>query len=226
MTTPPKLRYGYTLTALDDLTRIALSQTVDGRGLMSAADRYHIVWSGIALALYEAADRPSREDLVRAGWRALAEARTQEMQAHGYRLDSGQVRIRHSFDSYWRTPGEPAEERLIERLAIRQSLGVLSPRQRAAVVAVAAFGDYDEAQTALSITRGTLTEHLMNARRRVLETWMPGETPIPPRYVHNRKPIEHGTPHGARAHRKRRERPCEACRAAAPPDPRSERRAA
>lgn len=226
MASDTHVRYGFTLPALDDLTRIALSQTVDGRGLMSAADRYHVVWSGIALALYEAEERPSREDLVRAGWRALAAARDQEMQAHGYRLDGGEVRIRSSFDAYWRTPGEPAEERLVERLAVQQTLKVLSRRQHDAVTAVAALGGYDAAQTALGISRGTLTEHLMNARRRVLEAWMPGETPIPPRYVHDRKPIRCGTPHGARAHRKRRERPCEACRAAMPPDPRPERTAA
>lgn len=226
MTTPVRLRYGYTLAVLDDLTRVALSQTVDGRGLMSAADRYHIVWSGIAVALYEAAERPPREDLVRAGWRALAEARTQEMQAHGYRLRDGEVRIRGSFEAFWRTPGEPAEDRLIERLALRQTLTALTGTQRAAAAAVACLGSYDAAQDALGITRASLTYRLMAARVRMLELWMPGETPIPPRYVHNRKPIRHGTPHGARAHRKRRERPCEACRAAAPPDPRSGRSAA
>lgn len=220
------LRYGYTLAALDDLTRVALSQTVDGRGLMSAADRYHVVWSGIALALYEADERPSREDLVRAGWKALADSRVQEMQAHGYRLDKGEVRIRASFEAYWRTPGEPVEERVIERLAVWQTVKVLTRRQQAAVAAVAALGGYDAAQEALGVTRSTLTEHLMNARRQVLQLWMPGETPIPPRYVHDRKPIRCGTPHGARAHRKRRERPCEECRAATPPDPRTERRAA
>lgn len=208
------LRHGYTLTTLDVLTRIALSQTVDGRGLMSAADRYHTVWSGIALALYEADQRPSREDLVRAGWRALAEARDQEMQAHGYRLDDGEVRIRRSFEAYWRTPGEPAEDRIIERLAVQQTVKALTRRQRDTVAAVAALGGYAAAQEALGVTRSTLTEHLMNARCRVLQLWMPGETPIPPRYVHDREPINHGTPHGARAHRKRRERPCEDCRTA------------
>ena len=226
MASENRVRHGYTLATLDDLTRVALSQTIDGRGLMSAADRYHVVWSGIAVALYEADQRPTREDLVRAGWRALAEARDQEMQAHGYRLDHGEVHIRHAFGAYWRTPGEPAEERLIEHLAVQQTLSVLSPRQRAAVTAVAALGGYAAAQTALGITRSTLTDHLMNARLRVLEAWMPGETPIPPRYVHDRKPIKHGTPHGARAHRKRRERPCEECRAAVPPDSRTERSAA
>lgn len=226
MTSPVRLRFGYTLAQLDDLTRIALSQTSDGRGLMSAADRYHVVWSGIALALYEAAQHPTREELVRAGWKALAAARTQEMQAHGYRLDAGEVHVRSSFAAYWQTPGEPAEERLIERIAVRQTLAALSPRQRASVTAVAALGGYDAAQDALGITRSTLTEHLMNSRRRVLELWMPGETPVPPRYVHDRKPVRCGTPHGARAHRKRRERPCEACRAATPPDTRSERTAA
>ena len=221
-----RLRFGYTLATLDDLTRVALSQTVDGRGLMSAADRYHVVWSGIALALYEADERPSREDLVRAGWKALADSRGQEMQTHGYRVDDGEVRVRGSFEAYWRTPGEPAEDRIVERLAVEQTVKALTRRQRDTVAAVAALGGYDAAQEALGVSRSTLTDHLMNARRRVLELWMPGETPVPPRYVHDRKPIKHGTAHGARAHRKRRERPCEECRAAVPPDPRTERSAA
>lgn len=221
-----KIRFGYSLPDLDDLARIALSQTPDGRGLLSAADRYHIAWSGIALALYEAEERPSREDLIRAGWKALAEARTQEMQAHGLRLDAGEVHTRPAFEAYWRTPGEPAEERLIERLAVSQTLTALTGSQRAAAAAVASLGSYEAAQQALGITRAALTYRLMAARVRVLELWMPGETPIPPRYVHDRKPVRCGTPHGARAHRKRRERPCEACRAAASPEPWSARGAA
>lgn len=220
-----KIRFGYSLLDLDTLTRVALSQTVDGRGLLSAADRYHTVWSGIALALYEAEQWPSREELVHAGWRALADARGQEMQAHGFRLDDGRVRVRHAFGAYWRTPGEPAEETLVERLAVRQVVQVLTRGQWAAVSAVASLGSYQAAQEALGITRASLTYRLMAARVAVLRAWMPGETPVPPRYVHDRKPVRCGTPHGARAHRKRRERPCEACRAAAPPDPRSGRAA-
>lgn len=215
VTTYRRLRHGYTVTDLDHLTRTALATTHD-RWILSAADRYHLAWSGIAVALYTATTRPTREELVAAGWRALAEARDQEVQAHGWHLASGEVRLRPAFAAFWHTRGSDGfEDVVVERLAIRQVVDALTRKQRDTVAAVATLGSYDAAQEALGITRARLTDRLMRTRRRVLELWMPGETPIPPRYVHDRKPIRHGTPHGARAHRKRREKPCEACRAAA-----------
>lgn len=221
-----EIRHGCTLETLDQLTRMALSRNVVGRAYMDAADRYHLAWSGIALYLYEATDPPDRADLIHAGWAAISQARDQELQAHGWRVEDGELHQRPAFVVYWDAPGQGFEETVIERLGLRQALTELTPACRDAVNAVYALGSYQAAQEALGITRAALTDRLMRARMTILRAWMPGETPIPPRYVHDRKPINCGTPHGARAHRKRRETPCEACRAAAPPDPRNAGRAA
>lgn len=227
MTAPTiEIKHGYTLDTLDQLTRMALSRHVVGRAYMSAADRYHLAWSGIAIHLYETDEAPDRADLIHAGWAAINRARDEELQAHGWRVDNGELHQRPSFVVYWDAPGDGFEETLIERLGLRQALDVLTPACRDAVNAVYALGSYQAAQDALGVSRAALTDRLMRARMTILRTWMPGETPIPPRYVHNRKPIKCGTPHGARLHRKRREKPCEACRAAAPPDPRYARSAA
>lgn len=217
---PIEVKHGYTLTDLDQLTRMALSRNVVGRAYMSAADRYHIAWSGIATHLYETDTPPDRADLIHAGWTAINKAREEELQAHGWRVDKGELHQRPAFAIYWHEPGTGFEEALIERIGLRQAVAELTPACRDAVYAVYALGSYQAAQDALGITRAALTDRLMRARMTILRAWMPDETPIPPRYVHDRKPIRCGTPHGARLHRKRREKPCEACRPAIPPDPR------
>ncbi|GHE33261.1 hypothetical protein GCM10017673_40240 [Streptosporangium violaceochromogenes] len=209
------LRWGYTLNDLDHITRMALARHIAGRNIIRAADRYHLAWSGVAEALYAADTPPDRADLIAAGHRALIEAREEELQAHGWSIDTGHLQTRPRFAAYWAPVGDGGfADAIIDRLGLHTALQTLTPRQRDAVHAVATLGTYDAAQQHLGIGRGTLTSHLHAARLAILQAWMPGETPIPPRYVHSRAPIRCGTPHGYRTHSKRREKPCEACRAA------------
>jgi hypothetical protein len=208
------LRWGYTFTDLDRLTRMALSRHHYGRGITSAADRYHAAWGGIAIALYEATEHSDRADLIHAGWEAITAMNNAETKAHGWVHEKGETRHRPAVAIYWHTPGEGWEEALVERIAIHQVLEYLTPAPRDAVNAVAAaWGDYAAAERMLGVTRATLTERLRVARNTALQLLMEGETP-PKTFVRSRDPIKHGTPHGARAHSKRREKPCEECRLA------------
>lgn len=211
---PGELKWGYRPQALDRLTRVALATHYYGRGVTSAADRYHAAWSGIAVALYEATARPTENDLVHAGLTAITDLTNAETKAHGWVHEGGTTRYRPSVAVYWHAPGDGWEDALVERLALRPAMERLTRAQREAVLAVYALGSYAAAEKHLRITRAALTYRLHAARVTILGLWMEGETPIPPRYVHDRAPIEHGTPHGARAHRKRREKPCEECRLA------------
>ncbi|WP_326642996.1 hypothetical protein OG884_18455 [Streptosporangium sp. NBC_01755] len=209
------LRHGYTWDDVDQCTRIALSWHMVGAGFVQMADRYHLAWSGIVAALYEAAEQPERADLIHAGWRALTDARDQELRAHGWAIDTGELRIRPRFAAYWDPPpGGGFEEAIVERLGLYQAFHTLTPGMRDAVLAVAATGSYAAAEQYLGITRAALTVRLSAARMAILRAWMEGETPARPRLVRDRKPIRCGTPHGYRAHSKRREKACEACRAA------------
>ncbi|MEU1309448.1 hypothetical protein ABZ419_11210 [Streptomyces cinnamoneus] len=171
------VRYGWTLASLDQLARAVVS---NNRAWWPAGDRddlYAAAWHGIVEHLYTADSAPRRTDLMEAGRRALADDVRASMRHHGARRDSSNSGRNYAL--YWKWAGRAVpspENAIVERLAIEQILPALTPRQLAAVQALAAAGDYDEAARLFGSESG-LKSQLMKGRRRFRALWHEGETP-------------------------------------------------
>lgn len=174
----PRL-HGYTRGDLDRLARIAAhacrARWVDPQ------DRYDTALSAIGEHL-AAADRPPAErELVNVA--LTANAREAEAQLHTYGFSKGDahagVGSMARWVTYWRwvcrTP--TPEELLVEPMAVRQILPLLTPAQLAAVQALADFEDHAAAARSLGIADGTYFQRLRGARAVVRALWVEGETP-------------------------------------------------
>lgn len=175
------IRHGWTLAGLDKLARSVVS---NNRTWWPAGDRedlYAAAWHGIVEALCEADQPPLRSELMEAGRRALAEDVKANMRHHGARTDGTNNGLKFAMYWRWQTRTTPSPENgIVERLALEQILPTLTDGQRAALAALAATGDYEQA--ALLIGTGTtgLRSQLMKGRRRFLAHWHEGEKPSRP----------------------------------------------
>lgn len=171
----PDALWGYTLADLDSLTRSALSR---GWGLrIGQPTRYELVWSAIAEALCAAQERPEPGELVRAGWAGLNEYLADERHHWGVTRDGI---MRPSFFLYWdevvrnsRSPEGP----VVERLALAQIWGRLRADEAEALIALAAYGEYQPAADALGLKYYTFCARVRRGRERFLRLWHEGETP-------------------------------------------------
>lgn len=173
------LRWGLTLLDLHRATRMALARNV-GVNAFSRTERYDIAWTAAATALYEADEPVTLSDLASAGWQAIAEARITEMRHHGIdhtrRIGEGRPR----FAAYWHTTGgEPVSERVCEEIALAQIWPRLTPGQREALAALAAFGTATAAAAALGKHHNTFHKIARNGRVRFKTLWFEGEE-VPP----------------------------------------------
>lgn len=214
-----EVRHGYTLADLHRMARIACG--VNRRG--DIRTRLDLAFSAIALALCEAETPPSHTALVNAGVWALRRETQEVVQLRGYSREDGEASA-PKFVVYW-TPREDrrAEDDLIEKLALRQIFNTLTEAQRAAVVALAALGDYRAAAGSLKIRRGTFLMRLMVARRRFRAHWYAPETPPPhPRDIRigsrterahcaNGHELSDDNVYRARTRRSRADRKCKTC---------------
>jgi hypothetical protein len=174
------LPHGYAPAALDQLTRAAV--LADRTLTMDYSTRYNLAWSAIAWELCTATEAPTRGELVRAGWRAIANEVETIARHRGrpHTPDPGRPE-QHAprFQIYWQdhlVTGSP-EHRIVEDIAVDQVLTVLTGPYRAALEALALWDDYELAAHALGITDDAFKARISRARRRVLAAWHQGENP-------------------------------------------------
>lgn len=176
------LRHGYTLTDLQRYARIAASTA--GMTSTSMADRYETALSAIAEHLYSAEHPPRDEQLIAAGRECIWEEARAILRQVGYTsrgdwaTDGAATASRYVTYWTWMLRHTPSPEAsIVERVALTQILPALTPGQRAAVGALAAFDTYDAAADALSARYKTFASNLADGRRRFLRLWHEGETP-------------------------------------------------
>lgn len=171
------IRGGWTLTDLDRLARAVVS---NNRTWWPAGDRddlYAAAWHGIVEHLYTADSTPRRTELMEAGRQALAADVKATMRHHGARRDTSNNGQKYAMYWEWAGRAVPSPENgIVERLTVEQILPVLTAGQRAAIEALAAAGDYDEAARLVGSVTG-LKSQLMKGRRRFRELWHEGEIP-------------------------------------------------
>lgn len=169
-----ELRHGYTL---DDLRSIAGRVVHSAWGqLGDRVERLEMAWSAIAEALYTSEDAPTRRDLWHAGVQAMGKYDADYHHHHGVTTTGGPA---PRFQAYWclaRTTPSP-EDGAVERVALAQIWPQLSEHQQRALLALAAFDDYDGAARALGLTYSAFYQAVWKARRRFLALWHEGETP-------------------------------------------------
>ena len=172
------IRYGWSLRTLDALARAVVS---NNRTWWPAGDRedlYAAAWHGIVEHLYACETEPRRSELMEAGCRALGADVRDTMRHHGARRDG--TNNGQKYAMYWEwagraTPGPEAG--IVERLVLEQILPALTAGQLAAIRALAAAGDYEEAARLVGTAVTGLKSQLMKGRRRFRDLWYEGETP-------------------------------------------------
>lgn len=176
---PTEIRHGYTLTKIDHLARLAVWRDRWARA-MDIADRVEAAWYAIVEHLLTYDERPEPYDLVGIGMQATNELVRDHMRTHGRPTNdfwAGEEAM-PNYQRYWLTTPTPSPEgRIVERMTLQQIMPSLSPRQREALLTLAATGDYDQAAAAMGIEKGTYRVTVSMARRRFFELWHEGETP-------------------------------------------------
>lgn len=225
---PPEQRpgalWGYPVRRLDDLAHYAVRGHLQWWTAGDRADQKAAAWDGITDCLLAATARPSEHDLIRAGTHGIAAMVRGELRHHGAPHDSSVTG--EKFGVYWSWAARVTashEESVTDRLAVPVILATLSPRQREAVEALAAYGEYEAAAQAMGVRYATFHRHLSDARQRFRALWHEGETPPPGMWRQDRRAnMERrtdeevcGSPSGYNRHVKRREEACQACRDAA-----------
>lgn len=165
------LRHGYTLHALDRVTRWAVRMH-RRKGFYRGSEDYDIAYGAVAVALYAAEEPPGDLALMQAGERALeAEVRT-DLRAHGRRQNGDPV---PAFHRYWwgQRATQFPDDRIVEALALVEILPTLTPRQSQALVAFASL-----VASALGVSVKTAENHLSRGRAAFRQLWLEHETPV------------------------------------------------
>lgn len=167
--------HGYTLADLDRMARAAMR---DARaGVWSSRDRYQHGWDGIVDVLVGAGARPVAGYLIAAGRTEIERAGGVERHHHG--LTTGMTAApRHAI--YWRDqsgPTPPAEERIVERLALAQIWATLSPDEREALTVLAVTNSQRGGAEMLGVHYMTVGKWVRRGRTAFLALWHEGETP-------------------------------------------------
>lgn len=169
--------HGYTLADLDGIARQVLRMDRWNGG--DADERYATVWHAIAEDLLTAKARPSRQGLLSTGLLASDRHVQDEMRHHGRDRDHGNTgKIRPHFERYWYA-GPPSfpEGRIVEDIALRQVLPLLTPAQYQALTALALHEGYTAAAEATGKTYDTHYTLIKQARQRIYAAWHQDETP-------------------------------------------------
>ncbi|MFE7077264.1 hypothetical protein ACFU96_44985 [Streptomyces sp. NPDC057620] len=171
--------HGYTLDDLHHLSRhVVHSDRWHTAG--DIEDRSDAAWHAIVEQLLDADEPPSRHDLFHAGRRGCDTSVRQRLQAHGFNHHQPGTGTRPRFEAYWSTTAAHTpspEDRIVDRQALAQIWPRLTPRQREALPALAATGDYHQAAAALGVTPGTFNVFVSTGRKRFFALWHEGEQP-------------------------------------------------
>lgn len=174
-----ELPQGYTLDEVNRLAKCAAGTTLTNPG-DTMADRVDDAWSAIVERLYADPTPIDPGQLVWVGRKALYRADRATWHHHGV-FKANNHGTRHglgsmpAFQSYWWMPITTVEGKVVDRLAFAQIWPRLSPSMQEAVVAVAIWGDQQEAARATGNPH--MRSNLYLARKRFLELWHEGEVP-------------------------------------------------
>jgi hypothetical protein len=178
--TDTELAYGYTLAQVEHLAKAAVNMA--GQYASDYLDRLDAAYGAIVIALYEAPHWPTRYTLMEAGARAVHDLVRQTLHLRGYRDLSGYAGAGSSprFATYWTgmpTVTPSPENRIVEHVAVGQIVPRLAPRERQAVTALAATGDYQAGADLLGMGYDQFVNAVNRARHRAWGLWHEHETP-------------------------------------------------
>jgi hypothetical protein len=177
------IRYGWTLHDIDRAVRAGIHRN-SAYSACDTDERYATGWHAAVELLYTAEQPPTWDDLSRAAWYAADHETRRAGEHRGHARSRGDTYTGRTdmprWHAYWATiarhTGSP-EEPVVERLALAQIWPRLTPGQQAALLALAAHGDYQQAADALGLSRPAFYRQVRLARGRVLALWWEGETP-------------------------------------------------
>lgn len=209
--------HGYTMADINRaagtvVTRHAFSSFMD------YDERRAIAWHAVVVELFSRIDPPAFTELVRAGFDALSFEANNHSRHHGKPGPDG-VRMK-AFHKYWLPVkyeySDGFSDRLVETLALRSALSVLTPSQYEAIATLAVFdNDGKAAAAALGLSADQFAYQVKNGRERINAVWYGDETPPAKR---NPDPAKCRNGHSRAEHGHRDKRGtwvCNACQRAA-----------
>jgi hypothetical protein len=171
----PLLR-GYTMDDLDRFAYIAARRTrVSSVHVWDTQERVELALSAIGEALVVAVQRPSSDELIQAGRRAIYQGAADHRHEHGI----GPRGLMPAAALYWLAVTTPDHApRIDERTALRQIWPLLSGTDRQALAALAVLGTYQAAAAALNLNYDAFGMRVRQARARFFRHWWaPSGTP-------------------------------------------------
>lgn len=179
------LAHGYTMADIDRIAAVAVRKDWYSKGLMTHDERIECAWDAVVATLYAAEEWPPFFQLLTAGVRALSSEAVATRKFYGMTKEG--LAPRHI--AYWlpihRTPTDGFSDHLVEKMALREVLGVLTDLQYEAIATLAAFDNRaDLAADSLGVKRSTFQMRVHDARKRINAVWYDGETPPKGRAAH------------------------------------------
>lgn len=169
------IRHGYTVANVSRLAYTAIRGAAQ-RGAHDLDEKRSIAIAAIIEELHRHECDPGTSALLRAGERAMDNARTTEWSSWGYNRKTGQPQ--KGFQPYWRPGiGTPLDEAVAERVAVHQIFATLTDRQQEVLRALLKAGDRRAAALLLDVDPTTVSGVLGNARRAFNALWHEHETP-------------------------------------------------
>lgn len=167
---------GYTLADVERLAKVAAGTVLTHTG-QSMAERVDDAWSAIVERLYADPEPIDPGQLVWIARKALYRGDRDYGHSYGvFKRDAHHGRgSMPRFQQFWWRPVVTIEDQVVDRRAFAEIWPRLSPAEQEAVVAVAIYGDQQEAARALG--RPHLRSSLYSARKRFLALWHEHEAP-------------------------------------------------
>lgn len=169
------VKWGYNLADLDQLSHACARRAWTRVGYHH--DRHQAAYDGIVVALLSATERPTPEDLVRAGSTVISSWAATEKHHHGV-TEEGEKAPR--FATYWASQVMPIgapENSTVERVALWQIWSHLTDSDRRALLLLATTGTYEEASAAAGVSAKVFRLRVYRARKAFLALWHEHETP-------------------------------------------------
>lgn len=164
--------------SLDDLAGFARHVARTARGLIiDPAEAADIAAVALVEALFAPGPAPSTSELFRAARRAVSAANDREYSYCGLDKNvsrSGRLGTPPEFARFWGGRAAlvaPFEEALVERIAARQVWAALPARHREVLWALAVYGTYAGAGSALGLSAKGFQNRIYKARLSARELW-------------------------------------------------------
>jgi DNA-directed RNA polymerase specialized sigma24 family protein len=183
VTLDAEIRHGYCFRDVRGLAQRAVYRSY-GKHWDDIQDQFDLAVSVISESLWMAEGRPSEQDLVTIGIRAVNRNAQTRMRQRGVSYNkpiaSGQEPNMPKFWAYWWpyiSYTGSHENGIVETIAMFQILPRLKPLHRDVILALAMHGTYEEAAASLGNARRTFENKLSAARKEFLQLWHEGEQP-------------------------------------------------